>query len=442
VLKKKHRALSPEEKFIVSGTSGVGFTSNSRLIRKLFRAVPVLKNKNCRLYFAGQLISIIGSWMQVVALGWLTLQLTNSAFLVGLAAAMSSLPALFFSLFGGVIVDSFSKKSILLITNFAAMILAFVLGFLVIFGKVNIVEVMIIALLGGIINAVFTPAHFAYLSELADKKSIPSAMSINASISSTGRIIGPALAGIFIVLAGSGGAFILNGISYIAVLVALLLINTPHKVTNQHLHPLQAIKEGLVYSAKNPMIRSTFIYVSAMSIFAWSYTTIIPIMAKDVFRSDATGMGYLFSAVGIGAIVATVFVSVFSKRFSKLTFILAGNTLFSLSLFMFSFTSNLNWGIFYLFLAGAGLVSLNVVLGTMIQLLAAEKYRGRVTSIYFLVYAGLMFLGNLEIGYLTDHIGSGAAIRLNTIIVLVIGVYIYFVRERVRESQKTYLAGN
>ncbi len=440
--KKKHLPFSPEEKFLVSSSNNIGTIRHSKLVRRIFRSLPVLKNRNYRLYFAGQLISIIGSWMQVAALAWLTLQLTNSAALVGLVSAMTGIPALFFALFGGIIVDSFSKKNILLVTNFCAMILAFLLGFLTVFGLINLTEILVIAFVGGIINAIFTPAHFAYISELSKKSTIISAMSINASVSSLGRIIGPAIAGILIVLVGSGGAFILNGISYIAVLVALLLVNTPYKVTNQHLRPLQAIKEGLLYSFRHPMIRVIFLYVSAMSIFAWSFSTIIPVMAKSVFHSDAQGMGYLLSAVGLGAIFATVVVSTFANRFSKLTFILLGNTFFAVSLFLFSMTANLYLGIFYLFLVGAGLVSLNVVLGTMVQQMTDEKYHGRVSSLYFLFYAGLMFIGNIEIGYLTDFVGAGNALRLNTVIVFIIGLFIYYSRTHVRQAHQRFLTGS
>lgn len=404
----------------------------------MFRAIPALKSRNCRLYFAGQLISNIGSWMQTVALSWLTLELTNSASLVGIVAAMSALPALLFSLFGGTIADSFSKKRLLLVTNTISMLLAFVLGILTVTGIVNIVEIIVIALLGGIVNSVSTPTHFAYFSELAHKKLMPSAMSINATISSLGRVIGPGVAGLYIVLAGTGGAFILNGFSYIAVIVALLMINTPHRVINNKLDPISAIKEGLIYSAKNPTIRSIFLYVSAMSIFGWSYTTIIPLIAKNVFLVDANGMGYLFSAIGLGAVASTVITPILSKKFSKLFVIILGNTVFSISMFLFSLTSNFYLGIGFLFLAGAGLVSINIVLGTMVQLITAEKYRGRVSSIYYLLYGGLIFLGNLEIGFLSDSLGSGMALRLNTMFVLIISMIIFLFRTRLRRAQEIY----
>lgn len=418
----------------------MGFAGNSKLIKKIFRGVPALGIRNCRLYFTGQLISNIGSWMQIVALGWLTLQITNSASLVGIVAAMSAIPALFFSLFGGIIVDSFSKKSLLLITNTLSMLLAFILGILTVTGLVNVTEIIIIALLGGVINSVYTPAHFAYLSELASKKKLTSAMSINASISSLGRVVGPGVAGIYIVLAGTGGAFILNGFSYMAVIIALFMIDTPYRVTNKHLDPITAVKEGIVYSVKNPMIRSVFMYVGAMAIFGWSYTTIIPILAKKVFLTDATGMGYLFSSIGIGAIVATFLVSILSKKFSKLSMVVFSNTLFSISLFVFSLTNNLYFGMILLFLAGAGLVAINIVLGTMVQLMASEKYRGRVSSIYYLLYGGLIFLGNLEIGFLTDLFGSGAALRLNTFVVFAISLVIYVSRTHLRHAQQIYLS--
>ena len=434
---KKRKAFKPTEKFIISQFSthtipGFGWA------KRILRGVPALREKDVRRFFFGQLISNIGSWMQIVALGWLVFQITSSAFWVGVVAACSSLPAVFFSLFGGWIVDHFPKKKVLIIAHTSSMVLAFILGLLTITDNINVTAIIIISLLGGVINSIYTPAHFSYISEIIHKDKLSSAMSINASVSSLGRIFGPVFAGFYIKVGGIGGAFIINGLSFLAVIVALLLIKKPSISIDKHLNPLQSIKEGLIYSLSNPMIRSIILYVGAASIFAWSYTTIIPVIAKDIFHTDATGMSNLYSAVGIGSIVATFLTAYFSSRVSKLAIFLAGNTIFSVSIFLFTFTQSLNLGLIYMFLSGLGLVTVNIVLGTIVQQMADPHYRGRVASIYFLVFGGVIFLGNLEIGYLAEHFGSPFALRINTIIMLVVGIYILVVKNKLRESQKVY----
>lgn len=376
--------------------------------------------------------------MQIVALGWLVFQITNSAFWVGVTAAASSIPAVIFSLFGGWIVDHFPKKTVLIFANSSSMFLAFILGFLTLSKSIDVTAIIIISLIGGIINSVYTPAHFSYISEIADPEILTSAMSINASVSALGRIIGPIFAGIYIKIGGLGGAFVINGLSFVAVILALLLIKTPNHTVDQHLNPIKAIKEGLLYTFANPMIRSIILYVAAASIFAWSYTTIIPVIAKEVFQTDAVGMSYFYTSIGVGAIVATFLAAAVSHRISKLIVFLFGNTVFGISILLFSFTHTLTLGLIYLFFAGLGLILINIVLGTMVQHMADPKFRGRVSSIYFLVYGGVIFLGNLEVGYLAEHIGVQMALRLNTIIMLLIGIVIIFSKNSLRKSQAEY----
>lgn len=435
---KTRKKFKPVERFLISQFTFPTTVTGYGWVKKILSGVPALKNKDCRRFFFGQLISNIGSWMQVVALGWLVFSITNSAFWVGVVAAASSIPALFFSLLGGSIVDNFSKKKVLMASHIAAMVLAFVLGGLTLSNHINLVVIIIISLLGGIINSIYTPAHFSFISEIAEKEILTSAMAINASVSSLGRIIGPIFAGLYIKVAGTGGAFLLNGLSYFAVIFALILIKSSAKTKNNHLNPIKAIKEGLTYSIKNPMIRSVIIYVAATSIFAWPYSTILPVVAKNIFHTDAVGLGYFYTAIGLGSITATVIAASISGKLSKLTLILFGNTAFAISIFLFSFTTNLTLGLIYMFFSGLGLVLINVVLGTMIQQMADPQYRGRVSSIYFLVYGGILFLGNLEIGYLTEKLGSQLALRLNTFLIISIGIYIFFIRHKLRQSQRKY----
>lgn len=405
---------------------------NSKWVRRTVKAFPALQSRNYKLYFSGQFISLVGTWLQMVAQGWLVLQMTNSAFLIGLVTALGSLPTLIFSLVGGVIVDHFPKKYILLFTQGSSMILAFILGILTVMGSINIYEIMILAFLLGIVNAIDSPTRQAFVSELVPKSALGSAIAMNSGIFNAARIIGPSIAGLLIAWIGTGGAFIINGISYIAVIVALLFITTPITVINKHIHPLKEIKEGLLYSWKHDVIRNVLLYLSVLSIFAWSYTTIMPIIAKYTFHVDASGLGYLYAAIGIGAICATVFVSSWTGKISKLHMIIGGNILFSLALFLFTLMHEFIPALICLFFTGFGLLTSSACLNTVVQSRLKESFRGRVMSLYVLVFVGFMPFGNIEIGFLTEHLGWNVAIRLSAIIVLLCGLYILFQRKTIR----------
>jgi len=213
-------------------------------------AFPAFRSRNFRRYFVGQIVSMIGTWLQMVAQGWLVLEMTGSAFQVGVTAAASSLPTLFLSLFGGVIVDRYDRKTILLWTQGASMLLAFVLGIFTLTGAVTVPIIIALAFLLGCVAAVATPAIQAFLSEMVERDQLHSAVALNAAIFNASRVIGPAIAGLMIAWIGTGGAFMANGLSYVAVIVALLGIHTvaPRKNPDAHQPPLQSIRDGIVYT--------------------------------------------------------------------------------------------------------------------------------------------------------------------------------------------------
>lgn len=368
---------------------------------------------------------MIGTWLQVVALGWLVLKLTNSVFLIGLVAAVATLPTLLFSLFGGVIVDRFPKIKILIFTQFLAMILAFILGLLTIFNVIELWEIIVLSFLLGLVTALDVPARQAFTIEMVGKENLPSAISLNSGIFNGARVIGPGIAGFLIAIFGVGGAFILNGLSYIAVIIALLLMRVASVVHETHPNPLQAIKEGVHYSAKHPIIRTLLIFAGIVSIFGWSYTTILPFIVEHTFHMGAEGLGYMYAASGIGALFATVVVSAFAKKISSTFFILGGNTLFAVGAILFSLTSNAYLAYLFLFIAGFGLLAEFAMMNTMIQSLVEDRYRGRVLSIYTIMFLGLTPLGNLQIGYLAEHFGTGFAIQFGAVIILIFGLLVY-----------------
>ena len=406
--------------------------------KKLSATFPALQSRNYKLYFSGQLISLIGTWLQIVAQGWLVLKLTNSAFLIGLIAALSTLPSLVFTLFGGVIVDRFPKRKILLITQSCAMVLALILGVLTLLKIITVWQIGLLAFLLGLVSAVDAPARQAFVPEIVTKDQLPSAIALNSGAFNSARVIGPGIAGILIAITGSGGAFIINGISYIAVIIALLNMRLKTSIKYKRQHAVTAIREGLHYSFTHPVIRTLIILTGISSIFGWSYTTLMPLIAQNKFHLGAAGLGYLYVATGLGALLATVFISVYAKRISPVIFIIGGNMLFAISLLLFSNITGFHFALVLLFIAGFGLICQFSTINTTIQSLVKDEFRGRVMSIYVLMFLGLSPFGNFEVGWLSEKWGTDFAISLGAVIVFTSGLTVYLARNKIREAYSKY----
>ncbi len=414
----------------------------SGLSGQLLSAFPAFESQNFRRYFPGQIISMIGTWIQMVAQGWLVLEITGSAFDVGLAAAASTLPTLFLSLFGGVVVDRYPRRTILLWTQSAAMLLAFVLGIFAMTGTVTIWIILVLSFLLGCVNALNVPALQAFLSEIVEREHLPSAIAMNSAIYNVSRVIGPAIAGFLISATGTGTAFLVNGVSFFAVILSLLSMKNLQKKSGAIItqNPLQAIREGLHYSWKHPLIRTSIFFIAVISIFAWSYVTMLPVIAKRTFGMDASGMGYLYGVSGLGSVIGTVLVSIYSRKIDRLVFIAGGSILFALALFGFTFTTHLPAALFFLFVSGFGLVSAVSTLSATIQSTVDDRFRGRVMSLYMMVFMGFMPIGNLEIGYLSEHFGTGIAIRIGCLVTILAAVAIIVTSRGVRKAYSSYKA--
>ena len=414
---------------------------NRGFTRQLLSAFPAFESKNFRRYFPGQVISMIGTWIQMVAQGWLVLEITGSAFDVGLAAAASTLPTLFLSLFGGVLVDRYPRRTILLWTQSSAMVLAFVLGLFAVTGTVTIWVILLLSFLLGCVNALNVPALQAFLSEIVEREHLASAIAMNSAIYNGSRVIGPAIAGILISATGTGTAFLVNGVSFFAVIISLLSMKDAQKAPAAKIsqHPLQAIRDGLNYSWEHPVIRTSILYIAVISIFAWSYVTMLPFIAKHTFHMDASGMGYLYGVSGLGSVVGTVLVSIYASKIDRLVFIAGGTILFALALIGFTMTTFLPSALVFLFLAGFGLVSAVSTLSATIQSTVDDRFRGRVMSLYMMVFMGFMPIGNLEIGYLSEHFGTGVAIRLGCMVTILAAVVLVFLRRGVLRAYCRYM---
>jgi predicted MFS family arabinose efflux permease len=331
-----------------------------------------------------------------------------------------------FSLFGGVIVDRFHKKDLLIFTNIGAMVLALVMAALVFSGHIQVWMIATMAFFLGTINALDMPTRQAFTIEMVGREALPSAISLNMGMFNSSRVIGPALAGLLITTFGIGGAYFLNGISFIAPIIMLLLMTVTRALPREHPHPIDAIKEGVKYTAHHTMIRSLIIFMALFSIFGFSYSTILPFIAKNLFNQDAAGLGIMYSASGLGALIGAFTVYPLSKKFSEIKIIVFGTLIFLVSLIAFSATRNYTFALVTLFIQGISMSLPFAMVMSTIQHRVDNHVRGRVSSISTLAFLGMQPIGAFQVGFFADKFGSPFAIQLGAFITFLALLFLIF----------------
>jgi MFS family permease len=384
-----------------------------------------LRHRNFRLYWFGQMISLIGTWMQSMAQGWLVLRLSNSPFLLGVVGAFASLPVFFFSLPAGVLADRAKKRKILIITQTGAMILAFILAFLTFTGLVKVWHVMILALCLGMVNAFDMPTRQSFVKEMVGKEDLLNAIALNSFIFNAARILGPAAAGILISLVGEAGCFFLNGLSFLAVIASLLLMRMQDLVyRSDNSSFLASFKQGVSYIRGNKRVLALIIMVSAMSIFGFSYAVLMPIFARDIIKAGPAGLGFLMSAIGIGAITAGLGLAS-RKAEEKLKYMQTGIIVFFVSVFAFSFSNMLPLSLLLLVATGWGMISIIATCNTLLQEIIPDELRGRVLSFYTMMFIGTMPLGSFLAGTLGQTLGVIWAVRTGSLLCVGISLFLF-----------------
>lgn len=430
----------PEEDFSGNNDDSSPLPSGGGLKSKLLAAFPPFVSRNFRLYFVGQIVSMIGTWIEIVAQGWLVFDMTGSAFWVGVAAAASTIPTLLLSLFGGMLVDRYPRKAVLLWSQVLLMLLSFIFGVAVLLGMATLSFILVLAFLIGSVSAVATPAIQAFISEIVERKHLPVAVALNSSIFNASRVIGPVLAGFMITWIGTGGAYIANGVSFIAVIAALLAIRIPNPEarTVSAEHPIQSIRDGILYAWTHPLIRTIVLFVAAVSIFGWSFMSMLPVVAKREFGIGADGMGYLYSAFGLGSLFGTVVVSVSSGRVRSSLMVIGGVLTFALGLLAFTFATWLPLALCCLFISGLGMLSAFATMTGTVQRLVEDRFRGRVMSIYLMVLLGLMPFGNLLMGLLSEHFGTPVALRTGAMVTIAATIFLFMSRGEITKAWQEY----
>lgn len=403
--------------------------SRPQMLKKLKNIFPAFRHKNYRLYFAGQLISMTGTWLQMITQGWLVYNLTKSAFWVGAVGAVGTLPLLIFTPYAGVLVDRFSKRKILILTQIASFVFAFALAILTILNIANVWHVAVLAFFLTLAAALDVPARQSFLIELVGKRDLSSAVALQAGIFNTARIIGPALAGLLIVYIGIGGTFLLNALSFVPLTIAFIKMRVKPLHFREHAHPLRALTDGVRYAFTHPTIGFLLVYTAIFSVFGWSYATIMPVITQSVFGQSADVLGYLFVASGVGAIIATFFVSAYSNTISGKVMIIGGGLLFGTALVAFSFVRNFIYAFPILFFSGVGMVGSFATVLSMIQHKVDHAYRGRVSALHILAFAGMFPVGNFLIGWLAEQLGPMSAVRTVGAVLVIASLPFFFKRK-------------
>jgi MFS family permease len=385
-----------------------------------------LRHRDFRLFWIGQLISQIGTWMQSVAQAWLVLELTHSPLHLGIVSALQFTPVLFLSPVGGVLSDRFAKRKVLLISQTAMQLQAFVLAALVWSGRVEYWHVAVLAAVYGLSRAIDIPARQSYITDLVGRSDLANAVALNSVVMNGARIVGPAVAGLLIAAFGVALAFLLNGVSFVAVLVALVAIRTEGRPDVGRLGIREGVLSALNYAAGTPPVAFTLGLMVVVSLLVLNFNVIVPLVARNVLNQDAHGFGLLMSSLGAGAVAGAFGVALFRRGQPPLAFLVASGALLCAGLAALAAVSHFFLAALVLALLGCCQILFTTGCNTTLQLIAPNELRGRVMGLYTVTFAGMTPFGSLLIGWVAEHQGirmacaAGGAIGLLGVAVLVL----------------------
>lgn len=400
-----------------------------------------LTHKNFRYYWFGQCISLIGTWMQSIGQSWLVFTLTGSPFLLGLVGTIQFLPITIFSLFAGVVVDRFPKKKILLITQSISMLLALILSALVFTHTVKYSYILIIALILGFTNTLDTPTRQSFVVEVVGKEDLMNAIALNSAVFNLARILGPSIGALIMSLLGAGWCFLLNGLSFTAVIYGLIKIKpTPYvRKANSESKIFKEIKDGLLYIYKTPKLLKTVLIVFVMGVFAFNYNVLLPVFTKNVLHQTERTYGFLMAALGIGSLIGAVTVSFKSRKGPKHSTLLLSSIIVSIMLMLTGLSKLEYIAAISLAITGVFNIYFSTTANSTLQINAKDEYRGRVMSVYALVFAGSTPIGNLFSGTAADKLGASSAFLVSGILSLLFITILVIIFNRKLNSERLNL---
>lgn len=402
------------------------------------RLARALRHRDFRLFWTGNFLSNIGTWMQNIAQGWLVLQLTNSAFWLGVVGFAASIPILLFALIGGVIADHVNKRKLLMVTQSAMMTFAFImaaLAYIKVHGHplINVLEIVALAFGTGIAMSLNTPTYQALVPQLVPREDLTNAIALNSAQFNMSRVLGPTLGGFAMALFGVAGNFFLNGLSFLAVLVALTRIKYAEAAAPQEGHLWEKMKQGFTYVLKHAAMSSLVLLVAIGSLLAIPYLTFIPYFARDVLGSDEPGLGILMACSGAGAFLGAITIASLAHIRRRGLFVVRASAGFYAAIIAFTFSRNFYLSGLLLMVAGYCMIISVATINSLLQHLAEDHMRGRVMSIYSTAFLGLPPIGCLIAGSMAHVIGAPLVIAGMSTLALMGSLAVFLGRQGLRE---------
>jgi len=396
----------------------------------LARLPRVFRHRNYRLFFAGQAVTLMGTWIQTVALSWLVYRLTHSVFLLGLVTFVSQAPIFFITPFAGMIADRSDRRSVFIVTRALCMAQAAILTVLTLTNSIEISTIIVLALVLGIITAVETPTRQSFTVDMVGREDLRQAIAFNAMMFNLARTVGPAIGGVIVAALGEGLCFLLNTVSYGAVLTSLFKMKLETRGSRPKSHPWDDLKQGFQYVARHPHIRMVLFLSATCSCFGTSYLALMPAFTQDILHQGADALGYIISAFGVGAVSGAVLVSRLHERHLALTPTIMA-VLLGVSLIAFAHTQSLALALLLVVPTGFGYLGIAVSSNTQVQTLSDDAMLGRVMAFYAMGALGSPPFGALLLGYVSDLIGVRNAFMLSGAICLIAaGISLMSLRRR------------
>jgi len=396
---------------------------------KLQRISRALRHRNYRLFFAGQGISLIGTWMQRVAMNWLVYRLTGSALLLGVVNFTGQAPTLLFTPFAGVIADRYDRHRLLVATQVMAMVQAALIAMLVLMNVIAVWHLVLLSLFLGIVNAFDTPIRQSLIVDMIEsREDLGNAIALNSSMVNSARLVGPSIAGILIATVGEGMCFLLNAVSYVAVIVALVAMTiAPKNMRVQRPHIWEAWREGVTYAFGSPSIRAVLLMLAVVSFMGMPYATLLPIFAQEVLHGGAQTLGFLMGAAGIGALAGAMLLASRESVLGLESVLVVAAMIFGTGLIAFSLSRIFWLSCALMIVSGSGMMVHMAAANTLVQTLVDDDKRGRVMSLHTMSVRGMVPLGSLIAGGLASQIGAPATLTLGGIC-CVLGAVVFATR--------------
>lgn len=412
------------------------FPINISTLRYIFSS---LRSRNYRIYFIGQGVSLIGTWMQNIALSWLVYRLTGSVFLLGLIGFTSNIPTFILSPFTGVLTDRYNRLRIMTIAQVFFMLQSLTLALLVLLNLIEVWHIIVLSIAFGIISAFEAPARQSLVIDLIDDpKNLGNAIALNSALFNAARLIGPAIGGVIIAALGEGYSFLINTISFLAVIIALLLVKLPavKKITSTT-HFIKSLAEGVLYTFRSVPIRTLIIVLAILSLFGFPFIVLLPAYAKEILHGESETLGFLMSGLGAGALTGALVMAA-RKSITGLGKIITVNVfLLGLAVVFAAFSKQLIVSLLILYFGGLSMILALAAINTMIQILADEDKRGRVMSFYAMALMGTLPIGNLMAGSIASAIGISNTMLIGGAFTVLSAFWFEFNRRSMKQSVQT-----